>query len=408
MGAQALKKALAAAFLLLAAVLPARAVFTRSTLDRIDTEPLFDSEYFADLLGFSYPLAWDGLWSGSSIAYRNNGASLDCCDLLWQQDLKFAYNAAPGLLFKWRLERNEDKDRSDLHHWLEFEQALPGGFYAEIFGEPTKDKEDADIGIGASFRPDSRFSLSARHNFVDFNFNSRGDSSKRYNRKPSSDELRMDFSRDGLKSWARLEIDHPTRLQILNDRKTQSYRRTVAGAGARFPLYSDFAATVEYGYEFLKRGSLTSPDPGAVSEDFSRQAHRIFAALEIPLNDKDRLEAGQQLMIRTARNDNPSHSQRGVFYRRWEVSPFARWRRLINAHAETELAAFLSFGENRRRFPAGQAPSVYGTLVEAKLGAGIDWVFTPKARLGFYGHFDLDDLLLHPWDGGAVRALFLF
>lgn len=408
MVAQTLKRVLGSALLLLSVSNAAHAVFTRGLLDRIDTEPLFDSEYFADLLGFSYPLAWDRLWRGSTVAYRNNGASLDCCDLLWQQELKFNYDFTPGLQFKWRLTRNEDKDRGDLHHWIEFEKKLPSGFSASLFGEPAKDKEDADIGLGAVWSPGPGFSLSARHTFTDFNFNSRGDSSRRYSRKPATDEFQISAGLGRADVWSFVEIDHPTRLNLLTESKTLSYRRTIAGAGARLPLNHRLEAAVDYSYEFLKRGSLTSPDPDAVSQDFRRNAHRVMTALDAELSEKDRLEAGQQFMIRAARNDNPSATENGVFYRRWEYSPYARWRRVLTPHAETELAAFLTLGENRRRFPAQQARSTNGTIVEAKLGAGVDWVFTPKARLGFYGHFDLDDLTSHPWDGGAVRALILF
>jgi hypothetical protein len=35
-------------------------------------------------------------------------------------------------------------------------------------------------------------------------------------------------------------------------------------------------------------------------------------------------------------------------------------------------------------------------------------VFTPSARVSFNATVDLDNVVFHPWDGGGVRAIFLF
>ena len=46
--------------------------------------------------------------------------------------------------------------------------------------------------------------------------------------------------------------------------------------------------------------------------------------------------------------------------------------------------------------------------MEAKLGLGWDFIYGPDARIGLYGTFDIDDAGNHLWDGGNVRAMFLF
>ena len=120
-------------------------------MDRIDPEPLFDSSYFINLLSFSYPVDWARRWHSSSAAYRINAASFDCCELLLKQELKFRRSLIAGLDFKFRFISEENKDRQEVHHWLELEKTMGYGFSALVLGEPAFNKGDSDIGLCMGF-----------------------------------------------------------------------------------------------------------------------------------------------------------------------------------------------------------------------------------------------------------------
>jgi hypothetical protein len=395
--------------LILLAAVPAAALFTSREMERIDHEPLFDSEYFLDTLSFSYPQDWDDLWHASTApAYRINGASLDCCDLMLQQELRLDKRLDRGLSFKFRLLQDENKEYRDFHYRIELEQRLGLGFSAAVFGEPTFRKEDSDIGFGLAHERPGLWRAALRHSFVDFNFNKRGSTSQNYQTYPATDELLLDLK--PAEAWtasAYLEIDSPLRRNVPDENRVFSYRRTTVDASLRHSPADKFSSRLSYGYQFEAKGDLYAPTPaGRTSTSARRQVHRVRAAVEGRLTDRDRLEAGHLLLLRAARADDADDGSLGVFYRRWEAQPYARWRRDVRPWLTTELASFLSFGEDRRR-GAARAASLYHTVAEIKLGAGTDFVFGPSGRIGLYGTFDLDSPG-HPWDGGNIRAMVLF
>ncbi len=387
---------------------PAAALFQKSQADLVDAERRFDSEYFLDLLGFSPPMSWDDAWAGSTAAYRINGASLDCCDLLLRQELKFSRPLTPGLDFSFRLVQNGDKDQIELHHFLELEKTLAGGFAAQLFGEPTPAKEDADIGVGLAWSPRSApgLRLAVRRTWVDFVFNQRGSTSQSYTRKPLTDEARAQWSGRNDRAWAALEFDHPLRRAFPDEGRLYFYRRTTARAGWR-RTGNPFGGQAEYAYEFLREGDLRNPDPGSRSVDHRRQVHSLDLRADALLGDKDRLEGGALLLNRAARSDFVNQEIIGVFYRRWELQPHLRWFREISPRWTLELGALLALGENRRRFPSGRVPSVFETTAEAKLDAAAEFRFSSWGRLSLVSNLDLDSPARF-WDGGGVRALFVF
>jgi len=388
---------------------PAAALFTRTELERIDHEPLLDSEYFLDLLSFSYPVIWDDLWHASTVpAYRINAASLDCCDLMIRQELRLKKSLTPSLEFKFRLLQDEDKVHRDFHYQLELEKKLWRGWSASVLGEPTFRKEDSDIGFGLAYEQSRAWRAEARHTFVDFNFNKRNSTSRSYDAYPATDEFSID-ARAGpdWRASAYLEKDSPLRLQIPDENRTFSYRRTTARLRLRREPARRFSYMAGYGYEFEAKGDVFDPLPAnKISLSARRQAHQVLAALEGRVTDRDRLEAGQAFLLRAARADNANDGDAGIFYSRWEAQPYARWRREVKEWLTTELAAFLSFGENRQR-GAKNAVTLSSRLAEAKLGAGTDFVFGASGRIGLYGAFDLDGPG-HLWDGGNIRAMFFF
>ena len=378
-------------------------------MDRIDVEPLFDSEYFVDLLSFSTPAVWDDIWSASTApAYRVNSASLDCCDLMLQQEFRFRKQLPHGLAFKFRLFQNEEKERQDFFYQMELEKKLGRGVSVSLFGEPTYRKEDSDIGFGLAYEPVPAFKASARRTFVDFNFNQRGSTTQRYAAKPATDELALELTPgDGWKATAALMLDHPLRREIPDDARTFSYRRTNLALGLRQDLADRWSRWLSYSYDFEAKGDLYNPASASKTSVTSRrQVHRVAAAVEGALSPRDRLEAGQGFLLRAARSDYANAPDEGLFYRRWEAQPYARWRRELKPWLVSELAGFLAFGEKRQR-GANKGGTLYNGLAEAKLGAGADFVFGPSGRIGVYGTFDLDTPG-KPWDGGAIRAMFLF
>lgn len=373
-------------------------------MERIDTEPLFDSEYFLDLLSFSYPLREAETFRASTGAYRVNGASLDCCDLLLNQELKFQKRLTESLDFKYRLLQNEDKDFQEFHQWLEFEKKLPAGFSAGLFGEPTFHKEDADIGLALNFSPAPGARLSARRYWVDFNFNRRGSGQESYHRQPITDDFAFEWAQAGWRANLVLELDHPLSRRTPAQNRVYSYRRTVFTAELSGPV-GRWMSVVRYSYQFQNEGNSFDLDP-ANSVVFRRRVHSLSTSGHAALGAKDRLEAGQLLMIRSARSDFSNTPAQALFYRRWEAQPYVRWNRLVKDWIETEFSAFLSLGENRRR--SYIAPSTFSTILEAKMGAGVHFLFPGDGRVTLSGLFDLDELTGHPWDGGAVRARFSF
>ena len=380
------------------------AVFTRAQMDHVDSEPLFDSEYFLDLLNFSYPVEWRDLWrsSGAAGGYRINAASLDCCALFLQQELPFQRRLTKGLTFKYGLAQNDDKDVRDFHQWLELERTLGWGVSALVFGEPAFNKEDADIGFGLAFEKGG-WRASVRRYFVDFNFNQRGSSSQKYDSKPGTDQAAVAYGNGEGEIGAKLELDHPTRLSVPADNRRFSYRRTTASVHWRQGPAGGWSRRLEYEYQFQNKGDLFTPDPALKSLDSRRRTHQALAALEGPLGPRDRLEIGHNFLRRSAHTDSPTAPQNDVRYLRWEAQPYARWRRMTAPWIQTELATFLSFGEDQRR---GSLTSL-SKIVEAKIATGVEFIFGPAGRIGIGGAWDVDSPS-HPWDGGNVRAMFFF
>lgn len=394
------------ALLALGLASPAGAVFTRSQMDRIDHEQLLDAEYYSDLQGFAYPMAWEEPWRASTAAaYRVNAASLDCCELLLDQRLRLRRELAGGLSFGFALVQEEDKDRRELHHWLMLEQRLPAGFSAALFGEPTYQKEDADIGFGLGWEG-AGWRLRASRLFVDWNLNTRGSGGQRYRREPLTTAFSAAWSRERDDVEASLELDEPLQREVPAENRLFQYRRTTASARWRRAWESGLVSVAEYALELQRKSDFVAPDPASRSADNARRVHRARAAVETALTPRDRLEAGLGAVARTARTDKAGLSQAGVFYRRWEAQPYARWRRAFGDVVESELASFLSLGRNRRTFPGGVSASVSETLIEAKIGTGVEFKFR-SGRLGLYGTFDVD-APGHFWDGGNARAMFFF
>ncbi|MBI4678619.1 MAG: hypothetical protein HY748_13660 [Elusimicrobia bacterium] len=379
-------------------------------MDQIDTEQALDYEYFSDLQAFSIPMEWDLAWQspgGSTMSYRGNGASLDCCSLLWSQELKSRWRLAETMNFTFRLNQAEDKERRRFHYQVGFEKRLPRGFSVSLFGEPAYDKEDSDIGLGAGWKPSEGIEVSLRLIVADFPLNRKAGGPQRYSRQPITQELRADAAVGAGRLRLHLELDHPTRREVWADARSYSYRKTTARTEYLWPV-RHLTAKLSYGFEYHHEGDYYSPDPASKSVDYRRMTQTVLAAALADLGADDSLEAGHSLILRHARNDHPHDPGAGIMYRRWEAQPFARWRHRASRLVATELAAFLSLGEYRKRHPAHLIPSVFDPLIQAKLGAGLDLTFGPKGRLGFYGAFDLDDMASHPWDGGGIRAMFVF
>lgn len=368
-----------------------------------------DSEYLSDLQTFSNPAEWDAEWRASTgpVKYRITGASLDCCSLLLRQELWARKTLAPGFDFRFRLQHNEDKDLQEQHLWVEMEKSVGRGFSLIAFGEPTFKKEDADIGAGAAWRG-GPWRLAARRNLVDFNFNSRGSTAERYDRKPLTDDFEASWSRGGHSVLLYAELDHPLSRRVPAQDRVFAYRRTTASALYRREPPADWAWEGGYRYERLVRGDHFEPPASGSSLFLRRQVHEARAALWGAVAERTTLEVGHLLVVRNSRGDDPQNPHAGFFENRWESQPYARWRRRLKPGLVGELASFLAFGEDRRRYAAGASPSTFDRIAEAKLGAGLDFLFGPAGRIGLYGAFDLDDLHRHLWDGGSVRAMIFF
>ncbi|MBI4062015.1 MAG: hypothetical protein HY403_11375, partial [Elusimicrobia bacterium] len=283
----------AAAFLFLAA--PGRAAFVRSVMDRVDTEPLFDSEYFLDLRSFAPPRAWDDAWAASYGGFRVNGASLDCCDLYLDQNLLFTRRLTPGLEFRFRFAELSDKDRQESHHWLELEQDLGGGWSAELFGEPAYRKEDADIGFGLRLRRGG-WEARARRAAVDFNFNGRGSTTQRYSLKPWTDEFLLRAPAGAWELRLGAEFDEATRREIPDEGRSFFYRRERAwtSLGAE----EGWAPRVRYSFESQVKANTVAPGATGTSEEARRRVHEVSASARIRPNADDEFEPGAAWMIR--------------------------------------------------------------------------------------------------------------
>jgi len=393
---------LAAALLTLA--LPGRAAFVRSVMDRVDTEPLFDSEYFLDIRSFAFSRAWDDEWSASSGGYRVNGASLDCCDLYLDQSLLFTRRLTPGLEFRFRFVELSDKDRQESHHWLEFEKDLGAGWSAEVFGEPTYRKEDADIGAGVRWRKDG-WEARARRTVVDWNLNGRGSTTQNYSLNPYTDEFSFRVPAGAWSLVVAGDLDEPTRRNIPDERRTFFYRR--ARGWAALATDEGWAWRARYAYEAQTKANTVAPGGVGVSEEARRQVHELTASARVLPSERDELEPGAAFLLRAARTDLPGSPHAGTFYRRWEIQPYLRWRRKLAGRLTSELTPSFSVGQNRVRHPGGLAPERYEAVGEAKLGAALEFGFGKAGRIMLGGVVDLDKPG-KAWDGGNVMASFLF
>lgn len=398
-----MKRFLLAVALICLAV-PGRAAFVRSVMDRVDTEPLFDSEYFHDLLAFSWPRAWDDPWAASSGGVRINGASLDCCDLYLDQNLFFRRGLTPSLEFRFRYTELSDKDRQETHHWLELEQSLGGGWSAELFGEPTYRKEDADIGLGLRWRRGG-WEARARRTNVDFNFNGRGSTTQRYSLKPYTDELSARVPAGAWMLRLAADLDEPTRREIPDDRRAFFYRRVRAAAS--LGTEEGWAPRARYSYEAQVKTNTVAPGGAGFSEEARRRVHELSVSARVRRGGKDEFEPGTAVLLRSARSDLPATPSGETLYRRWEVQPYVRWRRDLSPRLASELSPSFSLGENRLRRPGGGGPERYEVVAEAKLGAALELKFGSAGRLSLGGAFDLDKPG-KAWDGGRVLAMFLF
>lgn len=394
-----MKKAVIFSIFLFAAI-PARATFIRGLMDRADTEALFDSEYFLDLRAFSWPRAWEDPWAASTGAYRISGASLDCCDLYLDQGLKFARRLTPRLEFRFRYEQRDDKDRQEFHHWLELETALGRGWSVEVIGEPTYRKEDSDIGLGLRWRRGG-FEARARRLAVDFNFNSRGSTSQRYSLKPYTDQLAASYDAAGGRIWAAAELDAATRRDDPAARRSFGYRRERVSAG--WSGAGDLAPRLALSTDREERLDRRATPALGTSTDFRRRVNALEASARVRGGGTE-WEPGFSALRRTAQADDPFNPGSGVSYLRWEVQPYLRWRRELSELVLVELSPFLSLGEDRSRRPSQR---LGGTLVEAKTAAAVEWRFSSLSWIGLNANIDMDQPGKF-WDGGNVRAMFLF
>ncbi|MFA5140595.1 MAG: hypothetical protein WC728_15310 [Elusimicrobiota bacterium] len=360
---------------------PAGAVFTDKDMDAVDTEPLFDEEYFLDLTSFDYPLDWLRVWEASTAAYRVNGASLDRSDLLLDQQVKLPKDLLGWLHAQYLLAQSDDKDLRDFHQWIKLEFGPWSGLSAGIFGEPTFEKEDSDIGALLRWHPGPQAMLYASANAVDFNFNERGRTSQTYDRMPYSYELGGRFHAfEGT-----FEYDAPLARRVPDSNRLYSYRRSRLQT-----RWSASAWSAGYSYENKREGDEYIPDPTAKSLSTRRQVHAADLAAEAKLGDRDSLECGGRGLLR-----------RAAPHRRWELQPYGRWRRSLADWAVSEAALFLAFGDKR-------VSGIYDGIVQAKLGLGLDFLYAKAGRIGLYGTFDIDDVGTHLWDGGDIRAMLLF
>ncbi len=399
-----------ALFVFLLAVSPAYAVFEDTEPDKIDAELDFDREYFLDLRSFSAPMDWERAFAVHPGAkYLISGASLDCCELLMDQRLQFGKTLSERFSFSYALAHRDTKDGGSLFQWVAFDYKLGAGFTAGIFGESKFSKQDADIGFQLQYEPFTDWKFTTRANAVDFNFNERGTTNEVYDRKPATFDFAVTHSPGDDVFGAAVEFDMPLIRRYPTTNRVYRYRKTTAKLEWTRFASEDWSWQVGYGYEFKREAEDFVPDTFLKSQDHHRRVHRVGGMVETALSSRDRLEAGMEFMVRGGRSDFKNReAAKSSRRKRWEWGPHARWRRTLNDWTVSELALFLSTGENRRsRFPATSAEELE-TLVEAKLGTGIDFIYGPSAKIGLYGTFDIDEITSNFWDGGSIRAMFLF
>jgi len=403
-------KLLPAVALLIWAVGPAAALFNDDELSALDTEVLFDSEYFVDLRSFAYPAEWQDLWRGGGVGYRVNSASLDANDLFIEQDARLPKRLNDWFSFDYTVDHRGDKDVVRLHQWISLNFGPFRRATFSLFGEPKFAKENADIGLKVAYDLGKSASVFASLNAVDFSFNKRGRTTATYDKKPYT-WLFGGKGRLGRDVFAgSLEIDTPLIRNIPADNRIYKYRSVKLAAMWRRPPQATggWGWSGGYSYAFKRESDNFTPDPLSATQEFTRRVHLWHAAADKDLSEKHRVETGLDAMVRDGETDfanNPNNSKK---HKRWELMPYGRWRNKVKPWGIAEVAVFLAFGERRQTFDSSAAGSQWETLVEAKLGLGWDFIYGPAGRLGLYGTFDIDDAGNHLWDGGNIRAMFLF
>lgn len=393
---------------------PCWALFDSKELDKIDAEVLMDSEYFLDLRSFSYPNDWLWGWERNPQGWRINSASLDANDLWIEQEVRLGKSLNDWFSFSYALDHLGDKESDSVHQWINLEFGPWLGFTYGIFGEPAFDKEDADLGFSLKYGPKRGWTLFSRINFVDWNFNERGKTTARYARKPLTVDGGIQWELAGQYVRATVEVDTPLIREIPAENRIYNYRRTVARISWNKPPGGDSESDEGWGwrasyvYDYKREQDAFAPDPANITVNFHRKVHELLFAAVKPISGSTNLELGSGLMIRGGQTDYRSSPGASIRQRRWEALPFGRLRRKFRPWALAEVAAFMSLGERNRVFPSDTAISDNEQVVEAKLGTGVDFLFGKRGKLGLYATFDLDEFDRHFWDGGNIRAMFLF
>ena len=393
----------------------AHAVFVDREMDSLDTEALYDSEYFLYPRSFDFALEWpDAFEYATGPAYWIAGESRDG---YLRQALRVPLEFKDWFIVEYEYATTHSNNRLPRKETetgiQQVDQGLALGIlpieHLEIFlrGDPNFDNRNDYLALETRYNDKDWGGLWGTVEVRDVYFN--GAAAGRYDRHPVSFIAGGLYHRNNESVMYEVRMDLPLIRNMPQENRQYQFRRTRTMIDWRHRAVYKGAWDVRagYHYDFKRESDVYSLDPRGATQDFRRAVHTVEASAFRWIKNVYLFEAGTTYLIRTGKTDFANRPELDVRHTRWELQPHTRFRYAIRHWAVSEVGLFFSVGERRRAYDLAGVGSVADDIVETKLGLGQDVMVGNHAMFGIYTTYDLDTPK-HFWDGGHFRLMLLF
>ncbi len=366
---------------------PAHALFTGSDqYDRADlnSESRVDLDYGLHLLAFRPFWEPEPMSPVPQAAIRTTEGSLNTKDLFVRREAEFRLHVSSGMWWGYRLAQWEDVEQSSFDQIFSMRVGRGRGAGFRFFGQPTADKQDADIGFGADWESDKARGLLAVR-FVDFNFNEKN---------KANDYDRQDlYSIRAEGGWifgetaveAAWDLDTPVERELPDDGQIFNHRAWTATAALRRGPWS------ARGFWENHRRSDDELSTGIRRQDFSKEAGGVRAEREIALQrHRLRPSLGLERRRSTFTSTVLPHDSKN----RWQLPSFVEFDWVMTERLSIPLGVYSAVAWD----PGGHCTA------QGELRTPLRFDFTPNIRLVLSATWDLDELgTTRSFDGGNVQ-----
>lgn len=286
-----------------------------------------DAEYELDRFMQDVPWDWRDRFRSSATGVQIGGTSLNIRHFFIQQDVKLRLLIVEDRFwFRFRDARLRGLERDDRDTEVEFEYRPVSALHLSVFGEPTFDKADTDIGLAARWGRDEGRSIRFEYAWPDFdtNYSYENQSVNEgflsfYRRFPQDARLTA--------SW----IDGPWSLWLAGSHRRPWERQTLSltGTGAAFiEEGAEREASLDLRYRFrrwtaalegetwLERTSLRfEPAAPVMDRSVIQERNMLRLSLERSMSDSWRLRAGGGPVLHRGRLRFPAQPASDEAYR---------------------------------------------------------------------------------------------